>query len=116
MWLNPDVGTFFEFKRKIIKLCEEARERVSSHSKGKTIFDALTAPSVPPEEKTLVRLVDESHLVLAAGLDTTARFLMAIVCYFVTYPRMLTKLRAELKLVWDKHSPRPTWGQLETIS
>jgi hypothetical protein len=50
MWLNPDIGTFFDLERKITKLCELALDRAASASqpsREKTILDALTASKVP---------------------------------------------------------------------
>lgn len=88
-WLNPAVGFFFDLEDKITTLCVKALEqRTSDPHVGvdRTIFDALTADNVPPQEKTLSRLKDESILVLFAGLDTAGRFLSAMVCYMlITY-------------------------------
>jgi cytochrome P450 len=75
---------------------------------GKTIFYELTRSRVPPEVLTIQRLRDESQLILSAGVDTTSRILAAIVCQFCTYPDILSKLRAELQLVWDHHGAQPT--------
>lgn len=119
MWLNPAVITFFDLERKMTGLCFSGRERILSKTKlmqEKTIFDALTDASVPPEEQTIERLRDESQLVLAAVFDTTSRILIATVCYLCTYPKILSKLRKELQPVWDRRGAQPTWSQLESVS
>jgi cytochrome P450 len=114
-WLSPAMGTFLDLNHRIEDMSIAASKQISSraHSEGqKTIFDALTDPSVPPEEQTLLRLKDESILLIFAGLDTTSRFLTAAVCYMATYPYIMTKLRAELKTL---NSSQPTLSQLEAL-
>ncbi|KAH7068192.1 benzoate 4-monooxygenase cytochrome P450 [Paraphoma chrysanthemicola] len=116
-WLNPAAATFFDLERKITDLCNQARKRQETKvsKSDRTIFDALTGPNVPEQEKTLPRLKDESQLVLFAGLDTTARALTAMVCYMATYPDVLARLRAELQSGGVHAEEQPSWRQLEAL-
>ncbi|KAF1945984.1 benzoate 4-monooxygenase cytochrome P450 [Clathrospora elynae] len=116
--LNPDVVSYLDLDRRVTQLSIEAinsRKSEARPTKNANLFDALTDSSIPTHERTVQRLKDESQLVLIAGLDTTARFLTAVVCYLVTYPDTLAKLRAELHTMTDKQESRPTWSQLETL-
>ena len=90
----------------------QARENSSRQAKSKTLLDALTGPRVPASERTLQRLKDEQQLMMSAGLETTAHFLTAMVCYMVTFPGVLQKLRAELG---SMNKTKPTWSQLEAL-
>ncbi|KAH7092140.1 benzoate 4-monooxygenase cytochrome P450 [Paraphoma chrysanthemicola] len=116
-WLNPAVATFFDLERKITDLCHQARQRqdMKVSNSDRTIFDALTGPNVPEQEKSLARLKDESQLVLFAGLDTTARALTAMVCYMATYPDVLAKLRTELQSAWVHAEDQPSWRRFARV-
>jgi cytochrome P450 len=114
-WLSPAIGTFIDLVHRMEDICITAREQAKTRAHSttqKTIFDALTDPSVPPEEQTLLRLKDESILLIFAGLDTTARFLTAALCYMATYPAILAELRKELA---GLESTKPTLTQLEAL-
>jgi cytochrome P450 len=114
-WLNPDMSTFLDLNHKMERLSVAALERSDSKASStaqKTIFEALTDPKIPPEEKTLLRLKEESMLIIGAGLDTTSRFLTCALCYLVTFPHVMVKLRAELKTL--ENNP-PTLSQLEAL-
>ncbi|KAH7386033.1 benzoate 4-monooxygenase cytochrome P450 [Pyrenochaeta sp. MPI-SDFR-AT-0127] len=116
--LNPNAKSMFDVQVKMNQLSLDAlatRDKVGNAQDGQTIFQALTDPSIPPHERTLERLRDEGLLVLAAGLETTARFLTNTVCYMVTYPGVLSKLRSELDSVITYPDAQPTWTQLETL-
>jgi hypothetical protein len=117
-WLNPALGTFFKLDHKVTALCAKALEKGSPDpqlGQERTIFDALTDASVPPQEKTLIRLKDESILVLFAGLDTNGRFLSAMLCYMLTYPAVLAKLRSELESAVQTLGKPLSWIQLEQL-
>ena len=88
---------------------------VNKTDKPKTIFQALLSPSLPPEERTLQRLVDEGFIVLGAGLETTARFLTNITCHLLLNPDVLSKLRAELKVALPTPDMCPPLHVLEGL-
>jgi cytochrome P450 len=114
--MNPSVKTYLDFDDTMTQYSNEAIKKSGDavlSGKGQTLFDALVHPSIPPEEKTLQRLKDESALILVAGLDTTARFLTAAIVYLITYPEVLAKLREELRPLANGKEFKPTWSQLE---
>ncbi|KAJ5392278.1 hypothetical protein N7509_007768 [Penicillium cosmopolitanum] len=84
-------------------------------SKRKTLFDGLTAPSIPSEEKTMSRLMDEGLVLLLAGTVTTTRVLVLATFHLYNDVSMLAKLRSELKGVMLTPSYRPSWAELERL-
>jgi cytochrome P450 len=80
-----------------------------------TIFDALTDASVPAEERTVPRLMDESWVVLAAGTTTTARALSIASFHIFSNGRILLALREELRAVMPRLDSQPTFAQLEGL-
>ena len=69
----------------------------AAYSKPCTISAFTRWPSSHGQLCPILRLKDESILVLFAGLDTTGRFLTALLCYMLMHPTVLTKLRSELQ-------------------
>ncbi|GIK06086.1 hypothetical protein Aspvir_010204 [Aspergillus viridinutans] len=80
-----------------------------------TMFHALTAPEVPPEERTLNRLEDEGLVLFAAGTETTATTLGVALFYILNDPTVLTKLRGEVDQVMPTPQSLATWRQLEKL-
>ena len=115
---NPDIKSYLDFDRRITNLSKEALTKGGSEREtggAKTLFDALTDPKIPAHERTFQRLKDESAVILFAGLDTTARFLTVMVCYMVSFPEVLDKLRTELGVMGGGQASKFIWSQLETL-
>lgn len=83
--------------------------------KHKSIFQALSAPNIPPAERSLQRLTDEGTIIMLAGLETTARFLTLTTCHLLSNPEILLKLREELKTVLPTPESRVSWITLENL-
>ena len=81
----------------------------------KTIFDALSDPSVPPQERSPRRLEDEGLIVVVAGTETTARTLTLAAYYLYQNKTVLLKLRHELRSVMPTPSTEASWSQLEQL-
>lgn len=81
----------------------------------KTIFDALTDPSVPPKERSPRRLEDEGLIVVVAGTETTARTLTLAAFYLYQDKTLLLKIRNELRSVMPTPSTEASWTQLEQL-
>ncbi|KAI9926006.1 hypothetical protein ASPWEDRAFT_107650 [Aspergillus wentii DTO 134E9] len=90
-------------------------EKSHAKSSQQTIFDRLTDPDVPAEEKTATRLKDESLILLSAGTETTSRALTVMSFYLSRDPAMRSRLRDELKQVMPTPTSPVTWPELERL-
>jgi cytochrome P450 len=77
----------------------------------KTIFRAMVAASVPPEEKSFERLTMEPVAILSAGTDTTARTAAVALFHLARNPAMLKTLRTELLRVFPVSVDKVPWSQ-----
>jgi len=71
------------------------------------VHDLLSSHALPPPEKTLIRISDETSTILAGALETTAHTLRNIIYYVYSDPHILSTLRAELA---------PVFAQLPSIT
>lgn len=83
--------------------------------KPETIFDALTAVSIPEKERTLSRLVDEASVLFGAGTETTARTLSVAAFYLAKDKDLRQKLFDELTQVMPSPASQPKWAELERL-
>jgi cytochrome P450 len=119
-WLQPRMADLFNFKAKLRRQASETLQKrnidmdMDSKNRG-SIFDALVSPEVPPEEKTLDRLEDESALLLGAGTETTARAISLSMFHLINNKDMLIKLREELRTVLETPTSKASWTQLEKL-
>lgn len=112
------MADLFKFKAKLRQQASETlkkRENDADIKDQGSIFDALVSPHVPPEEKTLDRLEDESALLLGAGTETTARAIALTIFHLINNGEMITKLRDELKTVLETPTSKASWTQLEKL-
>lgn len=87
----------------------------SKNTDHDTIFEALTDATVPAEERTMPRLIDESWVILAAGTTTTARTLSIASFHIFSQGRILRRLREELRPVMPRLDSKPTFAELEGL-
>jgi cytochrome P450 len=90
-------------------------EGAKDKATNETIFDALSNASIPPEERTVSRLVDEGFVVLAAGTITTARTLAMASFHMFSKKAILEKMREELQGVMPRLDSQPSWAELERL-
>ncbi|KAB8269508.1 cytochrome P450 [Aspergillus minisclerotigenes] len=83
--------------------------------KHKTIYDQLTDPSIPAEERSLQRLQDEGLLLISAGTETTARALTTACFHIASDDQVRTRLREELRTVLPTPTSSVTWSELEKL-
>ncbi|KAG9194222.1 hypothetical protein G6011_04257 [Alternaria panax] len=111
--ISPSIASYVDFEDRITRYSKSALKESQEEEgsiKPRTLFDALVSSKVPAPEKTLQRLKDESTTILFAGVDTTAQILTCTMCYLITYPDVLAKLRAELQPYVNA-----TWTQFEAL-
>lgn len=83
----------------------------SAADKESVYSSVLDSSSLPPEEKSLLRLEQEGALLVLAGTESPAKSLNIILYHLLANPEILKKLRAELALI-----PMPaSWIQLEQL-
>jgi cytochrome P450 len=61
-----------------------------------TIFHELLQGNLPPQEKTISRLVQEGQIIVSAGTETTAWCLSVMTYHLLANPAILERLREEL--------------------
>lgn len=119
-FMHPGFTTANELRRwcteNAIKVVQATQSGVEASSmKPKTIFETLLGPEMPPEEKTLERMTDESFVIVGAGLETTSRFLTNTTTHLLLNPDCLSKLRAELKAAMPTPDYCPPCSVLENL-
>ncbi|OKP12635.1 Trichodiene oxygenase [Penicillium subrubescens] len=118
-WIQPQMASLFEVKARLRQQAEDTLKKKKDQDldsyASDTIFDALVSPSVPPQEKTLDRLEDESALLLGAGTETTARAIAVSMFHLMNNKEMSLKLREELKTVLKNPQSKASWTDLEKL-
>lgn len=89
--------------------------REKCNEEPRTIFEALTADSIPTAEKTVDRLQDKASVLFGAGTETTARTLSVAGFYLAKNSHLIQALRSELKSVMPFPTSQPAWTQLEKL-
>ncbi|CEL07565.1 Putative Cytochrome P450 [Aspergillus calidoustus] len=113
-----DMLSLFERVRNEVLAIMRAKESGISSNKpvgptGKeSVYDSvLDCQSLPPSEKTLLRLEQEGALLVLAGTESPAQTLNIIFYHLLANPTLLEKLRDELHTVPASAS----WTQLEQL-
>ncbi len=117
--IQPKMASLFAVKARLRQQAKDALMKKTAGdpdlSASDNIFDALVSPNVPPHEKTLDRLEDESALLLGAGTDTTARAIAVSMFHLMNNKEMGLKLREELKTVLKTPLSKATCADLEKL-
>ncbi|KAF4540590.1 Cytochrome p450 [Lasiodiplodia theobromae] len=117
--ISEPAAFFVQLQRKIRQQVDAVmqRKRASDRSTGpsKTIFEEILESSLPPEEKTLDRLMDEGLILIGAGGETTAQTLAVLTFNLLHNPPVLQKLRKELDDAIPDPANMPSWQQLEQL-
>jgi cytochrome P450 len=119
-WLQPQMASLLDVKARLRQQAQDAilkkKDQAPDSCANDNIFDALVSPSVPPQEKTLDRLEDESALLLGAGTETTARAIAVTMFHLMNNKEIGLKLREELKTVLKTPQSKASWTDLEKLS
>jgi cytochrome P450 len=121
-WLQPGQAALFKFAQAIYDQSAEAMEKTNldtstglRKTEGRTVFDRLTDPSLPPDERTLPHLVDEATELLTAGTEATGETLARTAYYLAQNKEILHQLRTELKQVMPTPTSTATLQELEQV-
>ena len=81
----------------------------------KTIFEELRDSDLPPQEKTIERLMDEGFILVGAGGETTAQTLTVLTFHLLNNHEILLELRAELDSIMPDPESSVPWQTLEQL-
>lgn len=81
----------------------------------RTIFEELRDSTLPPQEKSVERLMDEGFILIGAGGETTAQTLAVLTFHLLNNPLVLQKLQTELDTAMPDPSRPMSWQQLEQL-
>lgn len=115
LWLQPMYKGYFEMEQKLKEQSTYALRHVDGKKETRTIFQALSDPSLPAEERTPIRLKNEAMTMMGAGTETTARVLAVGSFHLYKNEAMVQRLRDELRTVMPEPSSKVSWGQLEKL-
>jgi cytochrome P450 len=119
--IQPGKASLFEFLRSIFEFTLQSMQVTKSSAEEKqetkrgTIYEKLTDPVLPPEERTLARIHDESVVILQAGTESIGRSLSICAFHLAHQPSMWKKLREELQPILPTTTSTATWAQLEQL-
>ncbi|KAJ4323564.1 hypothetical protein N0V84_004305 [Fusarium piperis] len=113
--IQPGAAALLESQEEIkLEINQSLKDKDNVKSKS-VIVGALGDPDIPPEEKTLDRLVDEGVTVIFAGTETTARSISVAMFHLLRDKSLLEKLRDELSAVEKGSDGQWAYNQLETL-
>ncbi|KAG2417839.1 hypothetical protein HFD88_000938 [Aspergillus terreus] len=120
--LQPGKSSLLKFQEDIFNQTVESVQGSGKSLSGEksnparsTIYDKLSDPSVPPEERTLQRIQDEGVILLSAGTETTGRAL-CMAAFHLAYDKSITnRLRDELRQVMPRPTDTVSWTELEKL-
>ncbi|MCJ1348578.1 hypothetical protein MMC31_006810 [Peltigera leucophlebia] len=113
--LVPELVPFIEMKDQWRKQILEIKNSNNKEAGKDTIFHGLLYNDLPDSEKSMTRLIQEAHVIIMAGQETTALVLSALTYELLTNPACLTKLKEALALALPNESETPTMSKVEQI-
>ncbi|EFQ35390.1 cytochrome P450 [Colletotrichum graminicola M1.001] len=108
-YLNPDMAEFVDRREWWIEKVRDIRNSKAPERAKNTIFGGILDSSLPPEDKTDMRLANEAQLVVFAGEGTTAIF------HLLSKPGILQKMKEELAAVVSDGREVPTFQQMDKL-
>ncbi|KAG9695483.1 alcohol oxidase, partial [Aureobasidium melanogenum] len=115
--ISGPVAFFLRIQKDVRKQVEDALARKQDPSRShRTIFEELRDSDLPPQEKTIERLMDEGFILVGAGGETTAQTLAVLTFHLLNNPLVLQKLQHELDTLMPNPEGQVSWQQLEQSS
>ncbi|KAL2061155.1 hypothetical protein VTL71DRAFT_7428 [Oculimacula yallundae] len=97
------------------KVIDERKVEGAVKPQHQTIFHEILASNLPPREKTVDRLMQEGHILIGAGAETTAWTLSVIVFHVLSDPDINSRLKVEMNELVDRSGRKPSLTQLEQL-
>lgn len=110
--IDVDADELQDVRKQVETVLARKRDPEKAH---KTIFEELRDSDLPPQEKTIERLMDEGFILVGAGGETTAQTLAVLSFHLLNNPPVLGKLRAELDGIMPDPKLSASWQQLEQL-
>ncbi|KAK8023456.1 benzoate 4-monooxygenase cytochrome P450 [Apiospora marii] len=117
-WLRPAATAVLDMQDLVTRSSQGGDDDGGGDGKQqrqKTIFDALTDPQNPPEERSARRLEEEGLILVVAGTETTARTLTLASYHIFRDKPLLGKLRDEVLTVMPTPTTNASWTDLEKL-
>ncbi|PYH47883.1 cytochrome P450 [Aspergillus saccharolyticus JOP 1030-1] len=113
-WVKPKLITVFDMQDRIAR-DSKACLKGSVVGGPPTIYHSLSNANVPAEERSLVRLREESFVLLLAGTETTAGTLTYGMYQVLRNKEIFFKLRKEVQSMALTSDGRVPWPQVESL-
>ncbi|KAM0802677.1 oxoglutarate/iron-dependent oxygenase [Usnea florida] len=95
--INPGFETFVRFRMQLFSNVERISKAHREGKDSKTVFDEMLDSKLSEEDKKPSRLVLEAMNFSIAGTETSSWILSIMTVHILENPRVVAKLRAELK-------------------
>ena len=120
LWLlrifQPAVAELQTFKEEIKqRIVSSVPQTTGSEAESPIIISALNDHTVPPEERTLNRLLDEGIVIIFAGTETSSRVISVAIFHLLNNKEQLEKLRDELRALPYRQDHDYSLKQLQNL-
>ncbi|KAF6241485.1 hypothetical protein HO173_000195 [Letharia columbiana] len=95
--INPGFGTFIRFRMQLLSNIDRVSKSHHEGKDNKTVFDEILDSKLSEQDKQPLRLLQEAQNFSIAGTETTSWILSIMTVHLLSTPRVLAKLRTELK-------------------
>ncbi|KAH7028240.1 putative cytochrome P450 [Macrophomina phaseolina] len=109
---TPEIAPFFNFQRKMRKVISDVESEIRKISRKQSSMKCY-AETLPPEEKTTMRLWDEGEALIGAATETTTWAFAVTLFYLLSQRSTLAQLLTELEEVMPNPYDTPSWVTLE---
>ncbi|KAK3170072.1 hypothetical protein OEA41_009457 [Lepraria neglecta] len=113
--LNPGMKSFVDFKKELLSNIDRVKKSRLDGKDSHTVFDEIFDSRLTEHEKRPGRLLEKAQNISIAGTETVSWTLSVITFYLLSIPRVLSKLRAELKEALPDASSHPSIKDMEQL-
>ncbi|KAI1131766.1 cytochrome P450 [Nemania abortiva] len=113
--LAPPMEEMYRKKTAWVSQLQHFRKSPDSDNIKSTIFEGVLRGTLPSEDKSDWRLVNEAQLVVFAGEGTTAYTLTAAIYEILAHPTVAQKLRDELVQALPDPEAIPYFAQVDSL-
>ncbi|OCK79946.1 cytochrome P450 [Lepidopterella palustris CBS 459.81] len=116
--MTPDLAPMLRVHQDlgiVLQRMIKGEDNPSKSASHPTVMNEVLQSDLPPQEKTVRRLIDEAQTVLGAGVMTTAVALSSACFYIISNPKIEQKLREELYAAIPDPAEPLDWARLEKL-